>query len=96
MIFEGTTSHPLEAFKQATYISSSSLVSPNCRTNPAASSNQHSWEPPQVNFVKIDVDGAIFYDLEKARIGVIVRDRRGQAILAASLAKREVDKSESI
>lgn len=40
--------------------------------------NEHRLEPPQDEFLKFNVDGAIFFDIEKIGIGVIVRDKKGK------------------
>lgn len=51
---------------------------------------------PKPILIKINVDGVMFYDMEKAEIGVIARDSRGNAIFANSLDERDVAQSESI
>lgn len=48
------------------------------------------WEPLLPNFLKLNVDGIIFFYLQKARVGVIVRDPQGSTILVASLSEKNV------
>ena len=45
---------------------------------------QISWSPPRVGTIKVNFDGAIFKDIRKAGIRVIVRDSNGQAIASMS------------
>lgn len=47
--------------------------------------------PPQDGCYKLNVDGALFADLERAGVGFILRDARGKAILRASLCEEHVD-----
>lgn len=54
------------------------------------------WEPPQVEFLKLNVDGAIFFNLEKTGIGIILQDSRGKPLFAASIDKILVAQPESI
>lgn len=35
------------------------------------------WQPPHTGSFKLNVDGALFYDLQEAGIGVIVHDSKG-------------------
>ena len=44
------------------------------------------WEPPPPQLLKINFDGAVFADTEKAGVGVEVRDSQGKVI--ASLAEK--------
>lgn len=52
------------------------------------------WDPPPVDFLKLDVDGAMFFDQQKAGIGF--RDHKGKAVMATSMAERWVANPESI
>lgn len=54
------------------------------------------WEPPLPNFLKLNVNGIIFFYLQKARAGVIVRDPQGSTILIASLFEKNVHYPEAI
>ena len=38
------------------------------------------WEPPPPQLLKINFDGAVFADTEKAGVGVVVRDSQGKVI----------------
>ncbi|XP_040990905.1 uncharacterized protein LOC121238126 [Juglans microcarpa x Juglans regia] len=42
------------------------------------------WEKPPTGVLKLNVDGAIFKDQHRARVGIIFRDAAGDVILAAS------------
>ena len=53
--------------------------SPKPNTNP-----QVRWEKPRQGYHKINYDGAIFNNLNKARIGVVVRDHEGTCIATLS------------
>ena len=44
------------------------------------------WRPPPANCVKLNFDGAVFLELGKAGLGVVVHDCQGNAI--ASLSKQ--------
>ena len=44
------------------------------------------WSPPQPNCFKLNFDGAMFPELGKARLGVVVHDSQGTVI--ASLSKQ--------
>lgn len=54
------------------------------------------WKPPQDRYFKLNVDGALFFDLQEAGVGVILRDSKGDEIMAASLLENEVSNLESI
>ena len=43
------------------------------------------WKPPSVDFVKINVDGAVFPDENKFGIGVVIRNHEGQVLASQSL-----------
>ena len=38
------------------------------------------WKPPLVDFVKINVDRAVFHDENKSGIGVVIRNHEGQVL----------------
>lgn len=46
--------------------------------------------------MKLNVDGAMFFDHHKARIGAILRDNKGEIVMAASKVENEVNDPESI
>lgn len=37
----------------------------------------YSWQPPPTDFLKLNVDGAMFYDQHKAGVGIILLDTKG-------------------
>lgn len=90
MVFEGNTSHPMEAFEEAISIHANFLSISKIRLTPNAPHWNCVWEPPQAKFVKINVDGTMFYDLAKAEIDIIVINSRGDAVFAISIAERKV------
>lgn len=48
------------------------------------------WELPPFDYYKLNVDGAMFCDLQKSGIGWVVCDHGGKVLLAASLVERNV------
>nr|POF21602.1 hypothetical protein CFP56_24727 [Quercus suber] len=59
-------------------ISGTSKQSRNCPRT------QIRWSPPPAGRIKVNFDGALFKDIRKAGIGVIVYDSTGQAIASLS------------
>lgn len=55
-----------------------------------------NWKPPAEDFVKLNVDGAIFFNPQKVGIGAIFRDNKGDIIMAASLIENKVPNLETI
>ena len=43
-----------------------------------------NWRPPCINIYKANFDGAIFQELQKAGIGVVIRNSNGEVIGALS------------
>ncbi|KAF5478189.1 hypothetical protein F2P56_004771 [Juglans regia] len=54
------------------------------------------WKPPAVGSLKLNVDGAMFFDRHKAGIGAVLRDDKGDVVLAASKIEYEVNELEDI
>ncbi|KAF5468190.1 hypothetical protein F2P56_012365 [Juglans regia] len=54
------------------------------------------WNVPPTGFVKLNVDGALFYDYQKASVGAVVRDDHGQVIMAVSKSEPEVSEAEAV
>ena len=50
----------------------------------AATSGLVRWQPPPANLIKINFDGAMFKDDERAGIGVVVRDSQGLVLASLS------------
>lgn len=52
-----------------------------------ASSNVHfnMWNHPPHNALKLNIDGALFFDLNKAGLGAILRNHEGDVIMAVLL-----------
>ena len=50
----------------------------------AATSGLVRWQPPPANLIKINFDGAVFKDDERAGIGVVVRDSQGLVLASLS------------
>ena len=48
------------------------------------------WKPPSVDFVKINVDGAVFPNENKSGIGVVIRNHEGQVLASKSLKLHQV------
>lgn len=56
----------------------------------------YQWQKPPDGFVKINVDGAIFEDIKKAGVGVILRDAIGRVVMAATKREDDVDEVATI
>ena len=50
----------------------------------APSTGRVTWIPPPENSLKINFDGALFKDINKAGLGVIIRDNQGQVLASLS------------
>ena len=49
-----------------------------------SNTNQVSWMPPPTNSLKINFDGALFRDINKAGLGVVIRNEYGQVLASLS------------
>ena len=65
----------------ATFHDFISSASKQIRHNPPT---QIKWSPPPIGRVKVNFNKALFKDIGKAGLGVIVRDSNGQAIASLS------------
>ncbi|XP_040995155.1 uncharacterized protein LOC121241441 [Juglans microcarpa x Juglans regia] len=54
------------------------------------------WKPPPSGWLKLNVDGAVFGDLHKAGVGVVLREYVDMVIMAASKVEFEVINAEAI
>ncbi|KAF5475196.1 hypothetical protein F2P56_007026 [Juglans regia] len=54
------------------------------------------WNAPPTGFFKLNVDGVIFFDYQKAGVGVVVRDENGQVVMTVSKSEHEVIEAESV
>lgn len=54
------------------------------------------WESPLTIFLKLIVDGAMFFDLQKTGIGFIVLDHEAKALLAACILENNVANPKTI
>lgn len=61
---------PIEAVERALSMMTSYQPSLTARSFPMM--RDYKWEPPPIDFLKLNVDGIVFFDLEKASIGFIV------------------------
>ncbi|CAI9785388.1 unnamed protein product [Fraxinus pennsylvanica] len=66
------------------------------KTNNSQIRKHFKWKPPDFNFLKLNVDGATFKELDKAGIGAVLRDHSGQVIMAMSKIENSVEESEVI
>ncbi|XP_042974894.1 uncharacterized protein LOC122306534 [Carya illinoinensis] len=55
-----------------------------------------SWKPPPEGSLKINIDGAIFDDFNKAGVGVVLRDQAGRVLVACSKSEPAVPNPEII
>lgn len=42
------------------------------------------WQAPLDGFLKVHVDGAVFADLRRVRVGIVLRDMSGGIVMATS------------
>ncbi|KAF5442204.1 hypothetical protein F2P56_034891 [Juglans regia] len=58
---------------------------------------QHlKWKPPPLDVLKLNTDGAMFTDLRRAGVGFLLRDAKGELVVAASRAEFDVENPEAI
>lgn len=57
---------------------------PSLNIAPGVLPQKHRWFAPPQNTLKLNTDGALFFDLNKAGLGIILCDHKGEIILAAS------------
>ncbi|XP_042950144.1 uncharacterized protein LOC122282259 [Carya illinoinensis] len=74
----------------------SSFVSCSQQKNPDHIKLNGLWSPPPEGFLKLNIDGALFFDQKKAGIGAVLRDGRGEVILAASKMECYIEEPETI
>ncbi|CAI9756236.1 unnamed protein product [Fraxinus pennsylvanica] len=56
----------------------------------------YAWKAPPTDFLKLNVDGATFHHLHKARICAVLRDQAGKVLMATSKGERGVADPEMI
>ncbi|XP_042988690.1 uncharacterized protein LOC122316220 [Carya illinoinensis] len=54
------------------------------------------WCPPPNEYLKLNIDGAMFCDLKKVGIGMILSNENGEVLMAASKVENEGDNPEII
>ena len=54
------------------------------------------WQAPQVGFVKVNFDGAVFGELNKSGVGVVIRDNNGSVLASCSEKMSQAYKAEEI
>lgn len=86
-VYKGKCVQSLEAFEKAISILSNFQASP--QQNVAQKQKVMKWEPPLIGCHKLNVNGALFFDLQKSSIGCVIRDHSGKLLLATSLAVRD-------
>ena len=47
--------------------------------------NQHQWRPPEQDHFKVNYDATLFQSINRAGIGVVIRDWRGDVVAALSM-----------
>ena len=76
-----------QVLQQAKHVLDIFQTNQQAHVNHAANrrTQQHvQWHPPQPNYLKLNFDGAIFPELGKAGLGVVVHDSHGNAIASLS------------
>lgn len=84
-LHEGNSIHPCEAFENALSMLRSYQAS--CLLEISSKPKGIKWEPPPIGSYKVNVDGALIFNIQKARIGFIMRDHEGKVFLAAIIAE---------
>ena len=75
---------PLDQIAQQAYQSLQEFRSAQPRKPTAATPGQVRWQPPLANLIKINFDGVVFKDEDRAGIGVVVRDSFGLVLASLS------------
>ena len=75
---------PLEQIAQHAYQSLQEFRSAQPMKSMAATSGLVRWQPPPAILIKVNFDGAVFKDDERAGIGVVVRDSQGLVLASLS------------
>ena len=58
------------------------------------SSGGNRWQAPQAGFVKVNFDGAVFGELNKSGVGVVIRDNNGAVLASCSEKLTQAYKAE--
>ncbi|XP_040996246.1 uncharacterized protein LOC121242461 [Juglans microcarpa x Juglans regia] len=56
----------------------------------------YKWQAPQSEWLKLNVDGAVFSKLGKTRVGVVLRDDHGRVLMARCKVETEMEGIEAI
>ena len=54
----------------------------------------NKWQAPQADFVKVNFDGAVFGELNKSGVGVVIRDNNGTILGSCSEKLSQAYKAE--
>lgn len=54
------------------------------------------WEPPPINSYKLNVDATLFFNLAKVGYGAIVRDWKGETLLAITMADSQTAQPKTV
>ena len=76
---------PLDQIVQQAYQSFQEFWSAQPRKPIAATPTQVRWQPPSAELIKINFDGAVLKDEDRAGMGVVVRDSLGLVMASLSL-----------
>lgn len=63
---------------------------------PGVLPHKHRWSAPPENAFKLNTDGALFFDLNKAGLGIILRDHNGDIVLAGSGSETSILEPEHV
>lgn len=89
LVYEGATVQPLEVFESS--ISMLTNFQNSLKKSEVLKSRALRWDPPSLDYLKLDVDGALFFNLQKAGIGCVVHDNNGKVLIAACLVVNNVN-----
>lgn len=87
-VYENTLIDPFYAIEIAIF--NQNLYRNVCRTTPEGFKRLGYWQPLQANAYKLNTGGALFFDTKEAGIGAILRDGKGNLVMAISKKEKEL------
>lgn len=94
MIYEGKKGNLMKAFESV--LSVMTKYQASCSPNKDIRLRGLKWEPPPFSCYKLNMDRVTFFDMQKTGVVFIVRDHKGQVLLAASIFESIVNENETI
>lgn len=94
MVYKGVVVQHLEVFERA--ISMLTNFQNNKQQGEVLKLKTIKWDSPPLDQYKLQVDGALFFNLKKVGIGCVVHDSSGKVLLAACKVENNVIEPETI